>query len=240
MTYTVGDVSRIARISVRALHHYDEIGLVRPSARSGAGYRLYTEADLERLQQVLFFRELGFKLEDIAAALADKQFDRRKALVAQRAMLAERAERARALVDLIDKTIEALDGGTTMKPEEMFAYEEEAKARWGSTPQYAESKRRTSAYTKDDWSEIRAEADAITEAFAQAAEAGVAPSDARATAIAERHRAHIDRWFYPCSHAIHRALGAMYVADERFAANYERRKEGLAQYICDAIAANTP
>jgi DNA-binding transcriptional MerR regulator len=244
MTYTVGDVSRIARISVRALHHYDEIGLVRPTARSGAGYRLYTDSDLERLQQVLFFRELGFKLDEIVRILADPGFDRREALIAQRALLAERAEQARSLVELIDKTIAALDGGTTMKREEMFdgfdpaAHEEEARSRWGHTAEYAESMRRTKGYTKDDWAQIRAESNAITDAFAKAAEAGVAATDARAMDVAERHRQHIDRWFYPCSKAMHRGLGQMYVADERFAASYEKARAGLAQFICDAIAAN--
>src|SRR5690242_13681995 len=109
MAYTVGDVSRLAGISVRTLHHYDEIDLVKPSSRSEAGYRLYTPRDLERLQQVLFYRELGFPLEEIARMLGDPDFDRREALMAQRALLLKRAEQAQALLTLIDKTIAALD-----------------------------------------------------------------------------------------------------------------------------------
>src|SRR4051812_37177691 len=120
MTYTVGELASLARVSIRALHHYDEIGLLRPSGRSGAGYRLYTAPDLQRLQQVLFFRELGFKLEEIQRILADPGFDRRQTLVAHRALLAERAERARALVDLVDRTLKALGDDDTMNPEEMF------------------------------------------------------------------------------------------------------------------------
>lgn len=131
-----------------------------------------------------------------------------------------------------------------MKREDMFEgfdpakHEEEARSRWGHTAEYAESQRRTKGYTKDDWTHTRAEADAITRDFAKAAEQGIAPTDVRAMDIAERHRQHIDRWFYPCSKAMHARLGQMYVADERFAANYEKARAGLTQYICDAIAEN--
>src|SRR5215471_9269538 len=98
MAYTVGEVAKIAHVSVRTLHHYDAIGLVRPSGRTRAKYRLYTDRDLERLQQVLFYRELGFKLEDVAAILADPCFDRKKALLGQRALALRQIERGRALV----------------------------------------------------------------------------------------------------------------------------------------------
>jgi DNA-binding transcriptional MerR regulator len=243
-SFTIGHVARVARISVRALHHYDEIGLVKPSGRSRSGYRLYTQADLERLQQVLFFRELGFRLEDIAPILADPGFDRRSALLAQRERLVENAARANALVHLIDTTIQKLERGEAMRPEEMFEgfdpakYEEEAKARWGNTPEFAESQKRTKRYTKDDWKQIRADMDAITQAFAEAMASGERPGDAAAMDVAERHRQHIDRWFYPCSYRIHVGLGEMYVADPRFAANYEKHGAGLAAYICEAIRAN--
>ena len=244
MAYTVGDVSRMTRVSVRTLHHYDEIGLVKPSSRTEAGYRLYTPRDLERLQQVLFYRELTFTLEEIARLLNDPGFDRRRALLAQRDLLTERAEQARALVTLIDKTLAALNGETTMSHEDLFngfdpaKYEEEARERWGGTPEFEESLRRTRRYKKEDWKNLGAEAGEIVQGFAAAMEAGVAPSDARAMDLAERHRQHISRWFYPCSFEIHVGLGDMYVADPRFAANYEPIRTGLSAYIRDAIHAN--
>src|SRR5580700_8399316 len=146
--HTVGEVAKVARVSVRTLHHYDEIGLLVPSGRTESGYRLYTDSDLERLQQVLFFRELGFALEDVARILRDPDFDRRQALIAQRAMLVEKGERLKAMVALVDRTLDALGKGTVMNGEDMFdanfdqaPYEEEAKARWGKTDSYAESKR---------------------------------------------------------------------------------------------------
>jgi DNA-binding transcriptional MerR regulator len=245
MAYTVGEVARLSGISVRALHHYDEVGLVKPSGRTKAGYRLYTKKDLLRLQQVLFYRELGFKLEDILTNLDDPAFDRRKVLLAQRALLAERAEQARALVALIDCTLHALDGEMNMNDQDLFdgfdpsKYEDEVKERWGHTDAYAESQRRTSRYTKDDWRRMGAEAAAINESLAKLAEAGVPPTDARAMDFAEVHRLLIDRWFYPCSSAVHVGLGDMYVADPRFAANYDKVRPGLAQYLCDAIRANS-
>jgi DNA-binding transcriptional MerR regulator len=246
-SYSIGELAKIARVSVRTLHHYDEIGLLRPSDRSGAGYRLYCPKDLERLQQILFFRELGIKLDAIERILSDPKFDRRETLKAHRALLVERAERARALVELVDRTLAAVAGEGeehAMKPEDMFdgfdpsKYEEEAKAKWGHTEAYAESKRRTGRYRKEDWQEVGAQAGAITERFAVLAEAGVPPTDARAMDVAEEHRRHISHWFYDCTYEIHVGLGTMYVADPRFAANYEPRRPGLAQYICDAIAAN--
>jgi DNA-binding transcriptional MerR regulator len=245
MAYTVGEVSKLAKVSVRALHHWDEIGLVVPSRRSHKGYRLYTDDDLDRLQQVLFYRELGFRLEDIAATLADPAFDRREALRSHRALLSERVEHARALLDLVDRTLRAMNG-ETMSAEAKFEgfdatkFEAEAKERWGATPQYAEAERRKKQYTEADWKRLQSEADAISQALARLMDARVPPTDPRATALAEKHRLHIDRWFYPCSREIHASLGEMYVSDPRFAAHYDRIREGLAPYLRDAILGDTP
>jgi DNA-binding transcriptional MerR regulator len=245
MKFKIGHVARVAKLTVRALHHYDEIGLVKPSGRSETGYRLYTQRDLERLQDVLFYRELGFALEEIQRVLADPTFDRKSALIRQRAELAEKAAQANALLNLIDKTIESMDRGEAMQPQYMFdgfdpsKYEDETKARWGSADSYAESVRRTKRYTKEDWQSIRSEFEAITIAFADIMKAGIAPTDQRAMDIAERHRLHIDRWFYPCPTTMHMELGEMYVSDDRFAANYEKHRKGLTEYIRDAIAANS-
>jgi DNA-binding transcriptional MerR regulator len=244
MGYTVGDVAKLARVSVRALHHYDEIGLLKPSGRSKSGYRLYTDSDLAELQQVLVFRELGFTLEDIGRILRDPGFDRREALIAQRALLMEKGARLAAMVSLVDKTLASLEKGKAMKPEELFgdfdpaAHEEETAKRWGDTPHYAESKRRTKTYTKEDWKAIRDEAAQIAEALGEALASGVAPNDDAAIDLAERARLHIDRWFYPCSHAMHVALGQMYVTDPRFTQVYDRIRPGLAEFVCSAIKAN--
>lgn len=237
----------MARVSVRALHHYDEIGLLVPSGRSTAGYRLYTDRDLERLQEILFFRELGFALEEIKRLLSDKNVDRKTLLLAQKNDLVQKASRLHSVVALIDRTLDAMTKGKAMSDQELFdgfagpdaiARDEEAKARWGDTDSYKESARRTRLYTKDDWAAMRDESEAITQGFANLLAGGVSPQDERAIALAERARLHIDRWFYPCSPSMHVTLGEMYVQDPRFAQNYDRHAPGLAQFVCEAIRAN--
>lgn len=245
----IGEVARLAHVSVRTLHHYDEVGLLVPSDRSRAGYRLYSAADVERLQEILFYKELGFTLEDIRELLAQPDLDRREVLDRQRAALVEQVRRLEAMLGLVDKTLKSIEGGTAMAQNEMFEvfgefnpddYEDEARDRWGDTDVYREAKRRTSRYTKEDWKRYVAEAREVNASLAALMAAGVPPNDPRATEAAERHRQIIDRWFYPCPHGMHAALGRMYVSDPRFNATYEKVRPGLAQYLCDAIAANTP
>jgi DNA-binding transcriptional MerR regulator len=246
-TLTVGQVAKLAHVSVRTLHHYDELGLLTPTGRSDAGYRLYTMADLERLQQILLSKELGFALDEISELLADPAFDRRDTLLAQREAIAGQAARLQAMLALIDRTLLSLDGGITMTKHDMFAifgdfdpaaHEAEVEERWGDTDAYKESSRRTKGYTKEDWQRYKAESAQINADLADLVDAGVPPEDPRAMDAVEQHRLLIDRWFYPCSHEMHVGLGEMYVADPRFAANYETVRPGLAAYVCAAIKAN--
>ncbi len=116
--------------------------------------------------------------------------------------------------------------------------EEEARERWGHTDAYSESARRTARYGQADWGAIHAEAQEIVSDFAALMRAGESPRGPRARAVAERHRQHISRWFYPCAPDVHRALGEMYVADRRFARSYENVANGLAAYVRNAIRAN--
>jgi DNA-binding transcriptional MerR regulator len=247
MSLTVSQVARLAGVSVRTLHHYDEIGLLRPSGRSDAGYRLYEQVDLQRLQQVLFFKELGFPLEEITRIVRDPAFDLRAALLMQRQLLTERATRVNALIRAVEAALDSLEKGTTMTKEEMFEvfgdfdpskYEDEARERWGQTDAYKESARRTARYTKKDWEQIKAEGEQIMSELAAHMEAGRAATDPAVMAVAERHRGYITKWFYPCSHEIHRGLGELYVNDARFTANIDKVRPGLARYTRDAFLAN--
>ena len=247
MALTVSQLAQLAGVSVRTLHHYDEIGLLRPSARGRAGRRRYETRDLVRLQQILFFKELGFPLDEVRRLLDDRGFDLRSALELQRQLLHERAARTTRLLGSIHRALDALDKGETMTPHEMFAvfgeddptrHEAEAQQRWGETASYRESRRRTASYGPEQWAAIKAEGDAITTDLARLAASGARPDGEAAQAIAERHRQHIDRWFYPCAPAMHRALGEMYVADPRFAASYERYLPGLAVFAREAWRAN--
>lgn len=247
MGHTIGEVAALASVSVRTLHHYDEIGLLTPSLRTEGGYRIYTDDDLTALQQVLFFKELGFGLSEIARIVRDPRFDRLEALRMQHRMLTDKSTQLRRMLQAVDDAIDATEGGVRMDAKDMFEafgdfdpkeYEKEAEERWGGTDAYAESRRRTKRYTKQDWIEIRAEADAVTAALAALLDEGVSPEDPRAMDLAEEHRLQIDRRFYPCSREMHVGLGEMYVADARFAANYDKIRPGLARYMRDAIAAN--
>ena len=251
-TYKVKEVASIAGVSVRALHHYDEIGLLVPSSRSDAGYRLYNDDDLLRLQQILIGRELGMPLEEIKRSLNDPKFDRRAALERQRKEIVTRAERAVAMLRAIDTALAELtsEGGKTMKEmskEEITSlfdgfdpslYESEVKERWGKTDAYKESARRTSKYTKADWERYKAESYAIMADAAQLFRSGASADGEGAMAVAERHRLSLDRWFYPCAPEMHAGLADMYEADARFAESIDKYAPGLTPWWSAAIRAN--
>src|SRR5262245_26710606 len=246
MAFTVGELARLTGITVRALHHYDEIGLVVPSQRTPAGYRLYDDADVIRLQQVLLFRELGLPLDEIAFAI--EQAGTREQLLRQhREVLVTKRARIDAMLSALDSALGTLEKGQAMQPDdvkELFGgfdpsqYEEEVKERWGDTDAYKESMRRTKRYGKAEWAQIQADWGKIYGDMAALMKAGTPVSDAAVQTLVEAHRAHIDRWFYPCSKEMHKGLGAMYVADARFAANLDKVAPGFAQYLSDAIAAS--
>jgi len=244
--YTVGELSRLTGITVRALHHYDEIGLCSPSARSRSGYRLYDDADLLRLQQILLFRELGLSLQEIAVAI-EQDTDRQELLRRHRGTLVAKRDRLNAMIAAMDVALANVKGGPAMKADEVKAlfhgfdpssYEAEAEQRWGGTEPYQESARRTKRYGAAEWEEIQREVGAIYAAFVEQMRARAAPSEPAVQALVAQHRAHIDRWFYACSKEIHRGLGEMYVADPRFTQNIDKVAAGLARFIRDAITAS--
>ncbi|RBY87500.1 MerR family transcriptional regulator [Blastococcus sp. TF02A-26] len=241
----VGEVAALAGVTVRTLHHYDRIGLLSPSGRSTSGYRQYSPADLDRLHQVLVYRELGFPLEEVATLI--EASDPAEHLRRQHRLLRDRLERTRAMVAAVEKEMEARAMGISLSPEERFEifgehdperYEAEVEERWGDTEAYAQSRRRTAAYTKEDWVRITAEGEDLMQRMATALRAGVAPDTAPAMDLAEEHRQQIGRDFYDCPPELHAALGRMYVEDERFTATYEAVAPGLAQWVSTAVQAN--
>ena len=245
--FTVGQVAELAGVTVRTLHHYDEIGLLSPGERTAGGYRRYAGADLERLHQVLSYRELGFALEEIVTILDDPEADAASHLRRQHRLLRERIARLEQMVLSIEKAMEAQQMGTSLTPEERFEIfgdrdagvtEEEARERWGDTDAYKQSQRRTAGYTKEDWLQVKADGEELEQRLAAALTGGVTATSEDAMDLAEQHRQHIVRWFYDCPYELHRGLGDMYVADPRFTSYYERVVPGLAQYLRDAIHAN--
>ncbi|HET9103082.1 MAG TPA: MerR family transcriptional regulator [Solirubrobacteraceae bacterium] len=241
---TVKSVAELTGVSIRTLHHYDALGLLEPSGRTEAGYRLYDHADLERLQEILVWRQLGFSLAEIAELLDDPGHDRGAALRRQRELIGGEIERLQATALALDAALAARNHGTPAKEETMFEgfdpsrYEAEARQRWGDTDAYRESARRTAGYGEAEWAQIRAQAQANVDALAAAMAAGEPADGERARSLAQEHRAHISRWFYPVSPAMHRNLAEMYVADPRFTASYEQVAPGLAAYVRAAILAN--
>lgn len=247
MSYTVGQVAKFSGVTVRTLHHYDEVGLLRPSGRSPAGYRRYEPADLDRLQRILCYRELEFGLDDIQTILDDPDTDALDHLRRQRSLVKQRIGRLERLVSTLEKTMEARQMGIDLTPEELFEvfgehdptqYAEETEQRYGGSDAYAESQRRTSRYRKEDWQRMLAEQEQVGVRLAEVMAAGHPADSQEAMDAAEAHRQSISRWFYDCTYEIHRGLGELYVADPRFTAHYERQAPGLAAYVRDAIVAN--
>lgn len=249
-TLTVGQVAGELGVTVRTLHHYDEIGLVSPSERSAAGYRLYTETDLQRLTAVVVYRRLGFPLEEIRALLEASGADLRAHLERQREAVVGRLSQLHDLVDAIDAAIEKESTGMSISRQEQrelfgdrFADHEgewsaEAQERWGDTDAWTQSRARTASYGKQDWVAIKADTDAVNDGLATALRSGAPATSEVAMDAAEAHRRHLERWFYDVPTAMHRGLGDLYVADERFTRTYEDVAPGLAQFARDAIYAN--
>lgn len=246
MAFTVGELAKLTGVTVRTLHHYDEIGLVTPSQRTAAGYRLYGERDVLRLQQVLVHKELGLPLEKIAAVLDAPGFARAEALRAQRAVLVERRGKLDAMLAALDAALRLEEGKAEMNDDDvkrMFdgfdpaQYEDEVKERWGASEAYKESARRAKTYGKAEWEQIRTQSEAIYARLAELMREGAAPDDARCKGAALAHRAHIERWFYPCSPQMQLGLAELFVTDPRFTANLDKVAPGFAQYLHDAIVA---
>lgn len=250
-TYSVGEAARRAGVTVRTLHYYDDIGLLRASIRTDAGYRRYTEREVDALQRIRLFRTLGFSLDEVRPLLDAPDGTLRAALVDQRTALLRRLEETQDLVQIIDRVLdgtpprnegsptvgiddikEALDGFRTSE------FEEEARERWGDTDAWKESKRRVATYSLDDWKVMAEEAKAINDGLLAQMQAGRPASSAEAAALAEAHRMHISRWFYDCTPEIHVGLAEMYVADPRFRAHYDQQAPGFADYVAEAIHAN--
>ncbi|MEU5863446.1 MerR family transcriptional regulator [Nonomuraea sp. NPDC047529] len=248
MTLSIGQVAKLAGITVRTLHHYDEIALLTPSQRTTAGYRRYTDHDLLRLQQILLYRELGFPLEEITDILDHPHTDELTHLHRQHELLTRKAQRLHHVITNVERAIHAHTQRITLTPQERFDifgdfhpedHQPEVQRRWGDTDTYAESRRRAATHTKTDWLHLTTQAAAIDDDLRAAHTRGHAPDSPHVMDIAERHRAHITRWFYDCTPEHHRRLGDLYATDPRFTAHYDRLARGLAAYYRQAIHANS-
>jgi DNA-binding transcriptional MerR regulator len=244
---TVGQVSARLGVTVRALHHWDEIGLARPSLRTVAGYRLYTEGDLDRLHRVVAYREIGVRLETIRAVLDDTTVDVPGALRAQRAQIAERMDRLRRLAEGLDRMIEAHDRGPLLTDEQQAAvfgpgwdprWPAEARLRYGDTAQWQQYAERSASRGPEEWQAVADAVTALDRALGDAMDAGVAPGSAEAHRLVERHR-EVFASYFPLTRPMQVCLARRFEADPAFAAHYDSVRPGLATWfrrIVDASA----
>ena len=247
--YTVKQMARLSGVSVRALHHYDAIGLLKPRAVGANGYRYYDRQDLLRLQQILFHRALETPLKDIQAALDQPGFDLAAALRAQRARLAAEAERYARLVDVVDRTLADLEGDETMDdkmlfegfdPEKQAGYEAELVERYGEpmAERIAQSKAGMKTWGKKDWSQFQEEAKAIEHDLAKALTQGLPVDSAPVTAIMRRHWAWVGKsWNREPTPDAFAGLGHLYQENPEFTARYEAIAPGLTEYFAEAMRA---
>lgn len=251
MSYSVGQVSTFAGVTVRTLHHYDKAGLLSPSDRSHAGYRLYNEADLVRLQQILFYRELGFPLDEIAAIFKDPQVNPLERLRARQRELNEEIARLQRLAEVAERAIEVQKTGVPLTPEERFevfgevafdlSYATEAELKWAHSEGQREAMARADAHTKEDWRRLMDEAGAWRAELLAAFDEGQPSDGERAMDLAEEHRLHIARWFTSCPPDMHRRIADDFVADPRAFALVvppSQQRPGLAVYTRRAVYAN--
>ena len=248
MRRTVKQVARASGVSVRALHYYDEIGLLKPAEVGANGYRYYGRAEMLRLQQILFYRELGLSLEEIRRTLDDPRFDRKAALLQHRARLEAEGQRLSRLIQTIDQTVETLEQGmeAAMQDKELFAgfsaekqaqWEQEIETRYGDCARdaMADSKARMAAMTPADQADFLAEINRLHAAFAEQLANGQAADSAETQALAARHYAWVCRSWTPDATA-YAGLGRLYVEHEDFRAMYDNIRPGLAAYLAEAMA----
>lgn len=239
MAYTIKQVSEASGATIRALQHYDRIGLLRPASRSSSGYRLYQDEDLLKLQQLLLLKSMGFGLKDIACMLSDAATDREAALRRHRGMLIGKLGQMNRLIGLVDRSLEAIREGRKEMMKELFegfdheGHKQEAKRLYGEA--FEESERRASKYDRKQWEQFKAEQKQLMEDILSARAKG--PEDSMVLDLMGRHRATITKWFYDCTLDIFDGLADLYVQDARFTKTYEDIAPGLAGFMSASMKA---
>ncbi len=243
MKLSVSEISKLTGVSVRTLHYYDQIGLLKPSfIDTRNGYRFYDESSLERLQVILFYRELDFPLKTISEIITSPRYDKSKALSEQKHLLTLKKQRLERLIDAIDNNLKgeytmkfnAFDNSEYEAAREKYA--KEASEKWGDTDAYKESVKKTSSYSKEKWNQVNSGMDNIMDEFAQCMKNGSSPSDREAQLLVEKWQNFITENYYKCTKEILAGLGQMYIADDRFKANINSHGEGTADFMSKAIS----
>ena len=239
MELSISETSKITNLSIRTLRYYDEIDLIKPSKITDAGYRYYDEKSLEKLQEILFLKELDFSLKEIKEIISNPQYNRKKAMENHKNLLIMKKNRIENLISLLENIT---NGGSSMSfkefdmsdiQKEQKKYAEEIKERWGETEAYKESENKTSKYSQDKWANLEEEADAIFKEFSVIK--NEAENGEKAQALVKKWQVYITKNYYNCTKEILAGLAEMYIGDERFKNNIDKYSEGTAEFMSKAI-----
>lgn len=242
MKMHIKEFANLTGVSVRTLHYYDEIGLLEPPfVDEQNGYRCYDEKSLERMQEILFYRELDFSLKSITEILSSLNYDKNQALSKQRKLLILKRKRLDRLISAIDNSmkgvnimnINAFDNTEYEKARKK--YMSEAKENWGETSAYKEHSEKTKDYSNEKWKEIYKGLDDIFDEFSKCFAEKYEPSSSEVQAAVKKLQDYISENFYKCTKEILLGLGEMYVNDERFKQNIDSHGAGSAEFINKAI-----
>lgn len=243
MNLRINEIAKLAGVSVRTLHYYDEIGLLKPfSVDEQNGYRFYDDSSIEKLQQILFYRELDFPLKTIAKIISSPDYDKQKALSEQKKLLMLKKRRLEYLIETLDKAekgantmdFKAFDNTEYNNARDKYA--KEAKEKWGNTDAYKESEEKCASYSNSKFDELNMDADTIFAEFARCKVDGFSPESEQAQSLVSKWQSFVTDNYYNCTKEILAGLGQMYVADERFKENLDKHGNGTAEYISKAIS----
>lgn len=237
MKILIKDFAELTGVTVRTLHYYDKIGLLKPSfTDKNNHYRYYDKNSLERMQEILFYRELGFSLKSISEILSSPDYNKNEVIKKQKYLLTLKKQRLEKIISALD-TLEQ-KGEINMKntfdntkfQTAVSEFQEEAKSRWGNTSAYKEFQ------SKNISNETFADFDNIFSEFAKCMKEGFSPSDTETQTLVKKLQDFITANFYTCTNEILAGLGQMYVCDERFRNNIDKHGKNTAQFVSDAIA----
>ncbi len=246
MEYTVNKLAKLAGVSTRTLRYYDEIGLLKPARVSSNGYRIYGQKEIDRLQQIMLYRELDLPLEDIKNILDEKSFDGEKALQNHLTALLVKRERIDLLINNVEKTIKALKGETTMSNKEKFdgfgqklvnenerRYGKEIREKYGDEA-VERSNAKVSGMTKEQYAEVEKLSKELNDMLRAATELGD-PASELAQEVCEKHKKWLCYYWGEYSKEAHLGLAQMYVDDPRFTEYYDKIAKGAAKFLRDAL-----
>ncbi|MGN1131187.1 MAG: MerR family transcriptional regulator [Ruminococcus sp.] len=241
MKLHIREFAKLTGVSVRTLHYYDEIGLLKPySVDRQNGYRFYDDYSLVQMQEILFYRELDFPLKEIRMILSSPDYDKQNALKEQKQLLTLKKERLERLISSLDGAMKgetvnmkAFDNSEFEAMREEYA--KEAMEKWGDTDPYKESAEKTADYSSDKWKQLNSAMNEIIAEFADCKRKGFAPDSREAQELTKKWQNFITENYYTCTKEILLGLGKMYIADQRFLKNMDRHGDGTAQFISDAI-----